>query len=70
MSDRTENRKTNREDSESSGAGHDAAEEYANYQQAEPDAAREEAAEARREADLQPGAPESHAREREREEET
>ena len=69
MSDRTENRKANRDDTEAPGAGHDAAEEYANYQQVDPDESREEAAEARREADLQPGAPESHAREREGEEE-
>ena len=68
MSDRKENRTTNREDTEAPGARHDAPEEYANYQESEPDDARKGAAEARREADLQPGTPESHAREREAEE--
>ena len=58
MSDREENRKTNREPTEAPGGRDDAAEEYIGYGDVDPDQAEEREAEAVREAGLQPGGPE------------
>lgn len=62
MSDRTENKKTNREPTEAPAGRHDAPPEYTNYPEPDADSLKEGEAEALREAELQPGQGKDDAR--------